>query len=609
MNNLKYQSWKISPLYLYWGTISIFTIILVYRLFYLQVLHQSEYHLQSNQNRIREITVKPLRGQIFDRNRKLLVDNDPTFTLYVLPYFLQKNPDSYEPLASYLGRSTENLQEIVKKNLVGYFRPVRLSRQLDFSIVSRIEESRGDYLGVDFWIEPIRIYPSSVKSAHMFGYLGEISPSELKNDLGKIYEKGDIIGKKGIERYYETNLHGKPGVRYAEVDVLGREIRTLEYSKQQNPVPGDNIYLTIDSDLQVRAETLMDTLRGSIIMMDLDDGGILALATKPDYSPDLLSGVITSQIWNDLLNDPDHPMYDRSIQAVYPPGSTFKLVLALAAITNQTIDPEWTVDCPGYFRLGRRPFKCWKLQGHGKVNLYEAIEQSCNVYFYRLGLKVGLDEWSNYARALGFGKKTGIDLPLENSGNIPDRTYLDNQYGEGKWTLGLLLNLSVGQGDLLVTPLQMLQLTSIIAKKGVLLKPHLLYYTNNPFTDTPSYFEKDSILVQEIPDTAYQIIREAMRKVIHGKKGTGRVASVVNIIGAGKTGTAQNPHGDDHAWFIGFAPFESPKVAIVVMVENGGGGAAVAAPKAGNLLRLYFKIQKEKLANQIAVQKEQKILK
>ena len=604
MNNLKYRSGKISPFYLYWITIGIFTIILISRLFSLQVVHQSEYRLQSNQNRIREITVQPLRGQIFDRNGILLVDNDPAFTLYGLPYFLQNNPDRYDSLASYLGRSSENLQEIVKKNMIGYFKPVRLARQLDFSIVSKIEENRGDFLGVDFWVEPIRNYPSSVKSAHLFGYLGEISPSELENDFDDTYEKGDIIGKKGIERFYETTLHGKPGVRYAEVDVMGREIRTLEDSKAQNPVPGDNVYLTIDSDLQVRAETLMDTLRGSIIMMDLDDGGILALVSKPDYSPELLSGVIRSQTWNDLINDPGHPMYDRSIQSVFPPGSTFKLVLALAAITNETIDPEWTVNCPGYFRLGRRPFKCWKLGGHGKVNLYEAIEQSCNVYFYRLGLKVGLDQWSNYTRVLGFGKKTGIDLPLEKSGNVPDKTYLDNQYGEGKWTQGLLLNLSVGQGDLVVTPLQMLKLTSIIAKKGVLFQPHLLRYTSNPLTEIFIKPDIDSLIIEEIPDTAYQIIREGMRQVIHGKKGTGKVAAVANIISAGKTGTAQNPHGDDHAWFIGFAPFESPKVAIVVMVENGGGGAVVAGPKAGNLLRLFFKKQKEQLSNPIAAQNE-----
>ncbi len=570
----------------------------------MQILHQSEYRLHSNQNRIREITVQPYRGLIFDRDGKLLIDNNPAFTLYVLPYFLKNNPETYDLMASYLGVEAENLQNIIKKNMNGYFKPVRLSRQLDFSIVSRFEENLENFPGVDFWIVLIRTYLSPVKSAHLVGYLGEISPSELKNEFVDKYERGDIIGQKGIERSYEEELHGKPGVRYAEVDVMGREIKTLENPPQQNPVPGENLYLTIDSDLQILAEEQMDKLRGSVIMMDLDDGGILALVSKPDYSPDLLSGVISSQKWNSLLNDPEHPMYDRSIQSVYPPGSTFKLVLALAAIATNTIDPDWTVDCPGYFRLGRRPFKCWNLKGHGKVNLYEAIEQSCNVYFYQLGLKVGLDDWSKYARLLRFGQKTEIDLPSERWGNVPDSTYLNDKYGEGKWTSGLILNLSVGQGDLLVTPIQMLRLVSIIAKKGVILKPHLLSYSSDQISEKITHFVKDSSLITEIPDTVYQIVREGMRRVIHSKKGTGRAAVVPGIISAGKTGTAQNPHGESHAWYIGFAPFDSPKVAIVVMVENGGGGAAVAAPKAGKLLRLFFQKQKEKLSNRDVAQKQ-----
>jgi penicillin-binding protein 2 len=237
------------------------------------------------------------------------------------------------------------------------------------------------------------------------------------------------------------------------------------------------------------------------------------------------------------------------------------------------------------------------------VNLYEAIEQSCNVYFWNIGLKVGLDQWSRYAKLLHFGKKTGIDLPLENSGNLPDKEYLDHQYGEGKWTDGLLLNLSVGQGDLVVTSLQMLQLVSIIAKRGVLIEPHLLYYTHNPLNDHMEYFKPDSFLIPEISDSAYQVVREGMRRVIHGQNGTGKAASVPNVTVAGKTGTAQNPHGDNHAWFVGFAPFDYPTVAIVVLVENGGGGSAVAAPIAGKLLRFYFKNREPRQLNQIIAQK------
>jgi len=413
-----------------------------------------------------------------------------------------------------------------------------------------------------------------------------------------------LIGKKGIEKQYENFLHGKPGVRYAEVDVVGREIRTLEKPKPIDPIPGSDIYLTIDADLQLLAEQLMKGIRGSIIMMDLTDGGILSLVSKPDYSPSLLSGIISQEVWNNLLNDPGHPMYDRSIQSVFPPGSTYKLVLALAALSNKDFDPEKKVNCSGYYQFGRRPFKCWNAKGHGPVNLYQAIEQSCNVYFYKLGLEVGIEKWAEYSELLLFGKQTGIDLPSEESGILPDKQYLDNRYGEGKWTQGLMLNLSVGQGELVVTTLQMLQMTSIIAKKGVAYKPHLLLYHIDPISKRRINSEQtDSSMISTISDTAYQIVRKGMQLVVHGAHGTGKASAVPNIIGAGKSGTAQNPHGNSHAWFIGFAPFDKPKVAIVVFVENGGGGGAIAAPKAGKLLRLFFqKQEEEKKARQIIAQ-------
>jgi penicillin-binding protein 2 len=275
----------------------------------------------------------------------------------------------------------------------------------------------------------------------------------------------------------------------------------------------------------------------------------------------------------------------------------------LAALAKESFNPEKKVNCSGYYQFGRRPFGCWKAGGHGPVNLYQAIEQSCNVYFYKLGLEVGIDEWAKYSELLLFGKQTGIDLPLEKPGNLPDKQYLDNRYGEGKWTNGLMLNLSVGQGDLVVTPLQMLQMTSIIAKKGVAYKPHLRLYHTDPISKKKINYKPESSSIPTIPDTAYQIVRKGMQMVVHGTHGTGKASSVPNIISAGKSGTAQNPHGNSHAWFIGFAPFDVPKVAIVVFIENGGGGGAIAAPKAGKLLRLFFEKQKEEpKASQIVAQ-------
>jgi len=591
---------KTLQIYFYWIAIAIFTIVLLIRLFDLQILHQSEFSLQSEQNRVRKIPIPTIRGQIYDRNMNLLVKNKRAFSLTVTPIDLQNNLDLYDQISKYTGIETDRLQTTVKNNMIGYFNPVKVLRDVEFELVSKFEEHRRDFPGVDFINESKRAYLEEINASHLFGYLGEISASELEGDY-KTFKKGDIVGKKGIEKWYENDLHGEDGFRYVEVDALGREVRTLQDPKSENPKPGKDLILTIDLELQILAEKLMEKNRGSLIMMDLSDGGILTLVSKPDYPPEHLSGVISPENWNNLLNDPNHPMYDRSIQSVFPPGSTYKMVLALAAISNNTVDPNVRIHCPGYYQFGRRPFKCWKGDGHGPVNMYEALEQSCNVYFWQLGLKVELDEWARFSKLLHFGKTTNIDLPSESAGNLPDKNYLDNRYGEGKWTNGLLLNLSVGQGDLVVTSLQMLQMTSIIAKKGVVFKPHLLHKTRDPLTneieDSPI-----STIVTEIPDTAFQVVREGMRRVIHGSKGTGKAAAVPNIVSAGKTGTAQNPHGENHAWFVGFAPFDSPKVAIVVLVENGGGGGAVAAPIAGKVLRLYFKNLEKKDSEQIIAQ-------
>lgn len=573
----------------YFGIVAVATIILIGRLIFLQVVHRTDYRLQSDQNRIREVTLKPVRGMIFDRQGELLVSNSPAFSLYAVPYELRENPDLYNRLSTYIKKEPGAIQSLVKANMRGYFRPVRLMREVDISVVTRVEELRNEFPGVGFWVEPIRSYPSGARASHVLGYLGEISNEELDQLADPEYQSGDVIGKKGIEKTYEDMLRGESGLEYLEVDALGREVRKLTNPPRDNPTPGQNIYVTLDADLQSLAEELMAGSRGSIVMLDLQDGGILSMVSMPDFDPGSLAGVISPAVWNHLQNDPGHPLYDRAIQSLYPPGSTYKLVLATAAIVNKTVDMDWEINCRGSYRFGIRRFKCWRPNGHGKVKLLDAIEQSCNVYFWQLSLKVGLEEWSRFSRQFLFGKKTGVDIPLENAGSVPDAQLLDERYGKGKWTRGLLLNLAVGQGDLLVTPLQMVQFVSILANNGAYYRPHILNFTSNPVTGETTPYEAVMRNILPIPEEAYEIVREGMRRVVNGEHGTAKSARVPNIEVAGKTGTAQNPHGDDHAWFIGFAPFDNPKVAIMVMVENGGGGGGVAAPKAGRLLREYFK--------------------
>lgn len=589
MKNNRHASSSSSTKLVYWISLTGLTLVLIVRLGYLQILHKTEYRLRSDQNRIREVTLKPLRGLIFDRSGEILVNNSPAFSLHAIPYNLKSNPDLYQRIGQYIGKRPDVLKATVRNNMRGYFLPVRLMREVNISVVTRFEEERMEFPGVDFWVEPVRSYPLNLRAAHVLGYLGEITSKELEEKSGTEYHSGDVIGKRGIEKYYEEYLRGSSGLEYVEVDVVGREVKKLQNPPKKESKPGTNLFLTLDADLQTLAEELMEDSRGSVIMLDLDDGGVLSIVSKPDFEPGVLAGVISPSVWGQLQNDPDHPLYNRSLQSVYPPGSTYKLILVMAAITNNVIKPTWRVYCPGSYRFGRRTFKCWKAKGHGRVNLIEAIEQSCNVYFYQLGLKVGLEEWAKFSRIFLFGKKTNIDFPLENAGLVPDREYFDKRYGEKKWTKGLLVNLSIGQGDLLVTTLQMAQFAGIIAKKGVYYKPHLLKKMQNPIDGTIGEYKSDSLMIEPLPSKAYDIVHEGMFNVVQGKNGTAKSAGVPGIEVAGKTGTAENPHGEDHAWFIGFAPFDNPKVAIVVLVENGGGGGGIAAPKAGKLLRLYFK--------------------
>jgi len=575
--------------------------ILILRLFQLQIIHGKRYFVQSEKNRIRAITLKPLRGRIFDRNGEMLVGNQPAYSVYATPYELQSWQGIYTHLANILKIPEDELKTIVKKHQQGKFNPVKLKRQVNFETLSRINEERLDLPGVGFWIESKRFYPSSARVAHVLGYLGEVSPDELEKFKGEGYRYGDVIGKQGVERQYEKLLRGQFGYEFVEVDALGREVRKVEEQKPIAPKPGMDLYLTIDVDIQTLAESLLGSRKGSLVLLNVRNGEVLCLVSKPDFDPSVFAGIITEKQWDYFQNHPNHPLYNRAIQSTYPPGSTYKLVLAIAALESGVITPEWSISCSGRFRFGARNFKCWKSKGHGVVNLYQAIEQSCNVYFYQLSLKTGLSRWADFGRKLGFGRKTGIDIGMESEGVVPDEAYLDSHYGKGQWTEGMLLNLAVGQGDLLVTPLQMAQLAMILANYGKYFRPHVVKRIYEPVTRKEIPIKVDSSQVQGVSHRVYEIVRQGMWLVVNGASGTGRAAALQDIAVAGKTGTAQNPHGDDHAWFIGFAPFDFPRVAIVVMVENGGSGGAVAAPIARQILQEYFRKYPVKLPEKMAI--------
>ncbi|MBN1155439.1 penicillin-binding protein 2 [candidate division KSB1 bacterium] len=562
--------------------------ILMTRFFYLQIYKQDKYIRESEKNRIREVMLQPTRGLIYDCDGEILVDNIPSYSVYAIPFEVQNADTVLELLSEIIDIPMIEMKSIIAKHKGSLFSPVKLKRMINFDMLSKIEESRLELPGIIYDIEPRRFYPSVVRAPHLFGYLGEISTKELEDDAGRKYQPGDIIGKKGLERVYDEQLKGVRGYRYIEVDALGREVRSLNSRPEILPIPGKNLHLSIDKKLQSFLESRMDSLRGGAVVVDCDNGEILALVSKPDYDPEMFTKPITQDLWDRLLNDPDKPLYDRMVQSIYPPGSTYKLVLATAALETGTIDQHWRSTCFGTYRFGRRNFDCWKLEGHGELDLLGAIEQSCNVYFYKLGLRLGLDYWSEFSTRLRMGIKTDIDLYEENSGIIPSTSYFDMKYGQGKWSKGLVLNLAVGQGDMLITPLQLAALAMIMANKGVYHPFHLVRYIEDPIDMSRHYTAIDSIQISGISKPTYDIVRQGMYGVVNGANGTARVCRFTDIEVAGKTGTAQNPHGEPHAWFIGFVLNRNPKIAFCVLVENGGSGSADAAPIARDIIRTFY---------------------
>lgn len=581
-NSVKKRQYQYSAFF-----ILVFFILLV-RFFYLQIYSQAQYLTASEKNRIREVVLEPTRGLLLDRNGEVLVDNHPSYSVYAIPFEVQKADSVLKLTGKILGMDPDEIKEIIKRKRVGYFNPVKIKRQIDFEELSRIEENRLNLPGIDYKIEPKRYYPSGVRAPHLFGYLGEITRKELKKSKKEELRPGDIVGKKGLEKVYDTQLRGVRGYQYVEVDALGREVRKLEDKREILPAPGKNLHLTIDAKLQRCLEARMDTLRGGAVVVDCENGEVLALVSKPDYDPEIFSKVVAPETWSALLNNPAKPLYDRMLQSLYPPGSTYKLVLAAAALERNSRQRDKTNFCPGYFQLGRKTFFCWEDEGHGEINLFEAIEQSCNVYFYKLGLEVGLDKWADFSKKFLFGTPTGIDLIDEKPGLVPDRDYLDRCYGKNKWSRGLLVNHSIGQGDLLVTPIQMVRLAMMIANEGVYPQLHLVRYFEDPIDSTKQWTAIERVQIKGISARTYWTIKEGMYRVVHGEHGTAKAAAYGDIKVAGKTGTAENPHGNDHAWFIGFAPLKKPKIAMCVLVENGGSGGRVAAPIAREIIKKCF---------------------
>jgi len=564
--------------------IAVIFMLFTARLIQLQIVYRDVYGKKSEENSIRAIPHDAVRGYMFDRKGKLVVDNRPSYTVTITP--AEFDPKTVDELASILHLDREFILERVKKGReYNRFAPTKIKRDVDFATLSYIEENRNRFPGLDFEVESKRYYPTKAKAPHLFGYTKEISERHLA-EMGEPYRQGDIIGSAGIEATYEHHLRGEKGVEFITVNAKGQVLGP--YNNGQNdilPRDGHDLLLTLDSDLQAFAESLLTGKHGAIVALDPRNGGILALVSKPDFDPMLFSGVTPPQVWNDLNNDPGKPLFNRATLTRYPPGSTFKMVLAAAALQEGIITTNFRVECAGAYRFGNKIYK--DLHIHGSTNVYEAIQKSCNVFFYTVMMKTGLDLWERYAREFGFGSLTGIDLAEENPGLIPSQNYYDRVYGKGRWTQGYLVSLGIGQGEVGVSPIQMAAYAMVLANRGQYFQPHVVAATRNKITrqETPINHRMHNL---NITPSVWNILREGMYQCVNVEGGTGRAARVPGVAVAGKTGTAENPHGEDHAWFIGFAPYDDPTIAICVMVENAGFGGAIAAPMAGLCIEQYL---------------------
>ncbi len=571
---------------------NLFSFILIFwvlvisgRLFFLQVLQGSKYKTKSYAQAIKADIIYPFRGNFYDRNGKLLVYNSPSYSLQI---FLGSFRKDRIPLLCYLLGidTTEFYNVFYERYKFLRFGDVKLFTDLDYQTVLRIEENLDLLPGVDIVCESKRQYNLPAKMSHIIGYVQEIDAKDLERE--PYYSIGDPIGKTGLERAYETELRGQKGKKFVGILPSGiKTTRFIEAKQNQMVINGNDLYLTIDEKLQIRAEELLEGRRGAIVAIDPNNGEILAMVSKPDYEVTEFSGKNSSKNYLSLLNNPDKPLLNRAIQARYPPGSTWKPLMAIAALEEGIINEKTTFYCPGELAYGDVVKKCHG--AHGSISVRRAIQTSCNVFFYYVGLRLGLDKISHWSKLFGFGNPTGIDLPGENPGIMPDSNYLKKRFGK-YLPKGLLLNYGIGQGEINVTPLQLACYVAAIANGGTYYKPHLVRAIKNSIINQISYFEPEGRKVP-VSDKTLAIIKNAMFDVVNVPGGTAYGIMIPGIDICGKTGTAQNPRGMDHSWFICFAPKDNPKIAIAVIAENAGFGAAVAAPIAQELIKTYFNIQ------------------
>jgi penicillin-binding protein 2 len=579
--------------------IAIFT-VLTLRLWFLQIISGPTYRRQSESNRIHLQDIPPFRGLIYDRSGALLVDNRPSYNMYIIPEEVQNQERLVRSLQMLIGFDPVSVKRILKKASYKYpFKPILVKKNISRSELAVVETNLFNLPGVMIQVKPQRHYMMEGHASHLIGYLGEISERQLSSGKYDESKPGDLIGKYGVEGEWQEFLNGVRGGEQVEVDAAGRRLRVLSH---RPPAPGLNLALTIDKNLQLLAEKRLKGKKGAIVAMNPTNGEILALASSPGFDPNVFIGGMERAKWESIISSKHSPLQNRVVSGLYPPGSVFKIVVAVAGLEEGVIDPSEEIICNGTYRLGNRTYHCWKEEGHGRVSFHRALVESCDVYFYNLGRLLGVDRIAHYARMFGLGKKTGFDLGYEREGLIPTSGWKLKRWGV-PWQAGETVSTAIGQGFVLVTPIQMVRVISAIFNGGHLYKPKAIRWVGKNerrvYQFTPTLMDQ-----MEAKHDNVALIRKALMGVVHEPRGTGRRARVKDINVAGKTGTAQlialEKREDlekedelpvrfrDHAWFVAVAPVESPGLALAILIEHGGHGGSAAAPIAKEMIAAYL---------------------
>ncbi|NPV05807.1 MAG: penicillin-binding protein 2 [Syntrophaceae bacterium] len=573
--------------------------LLVLRLWYLQIIKGEDLLKRSENNRIRIREVKAMRGIIVDARGVVLVENRPSYDVVIFPEDvkdLKGLVEKLEALYAKVGLTFPMDYETIRENRRP-FTPLRVDRNVSREKLALIETHSLELPGVGIDVMPVREYYYGESMAHVIGYIGEVSRDELEKDRSAGYKSGDFIGKFGLEKALDRYIRGRAGGEQVEVNVVGRKVKTLG---RVEPVQGYRVVLTIDAQVQKAAWAAMEGKAGAVVALDPRDGSILALVSRPGFDPNLFNRGVSADVWEKISSNPLHPMENRAIAGQYPPGSTYKLIVAAAALEEGIITPETSFNCPGTFEMGTRTFRCWRKHGHGRVSLHRAIVESCDVYFYNVGRLLGVDRLAQYAQAFGLGARTGVAMAGERRGLIPTRDWKLARFGV-PWQPGETISIAIGQGYNTATPLQLANAYAAIANGGEFFTPRVVQRVETDDGEIIEEFRPEKKAVLPVSRENLQLLKRALWGVVNEPGGTGGQARIAGRDVCGKTGTSQvigMAEGDDgssypyefrdHALFVSFAPRDNPEIVVAVVAEHSGHGGSAAAPVARKVLEAYF---------------------